>query len=237
MSGCIKDLNSKISKIWDENVQKRATDLEQNTDITYNTIIKPWVLKNISVMGIDKKKILDIGCGCGYLSNAVYNAGGKAISGIDISLKSINYAKAKYPQIEFSYQDFYTLSSDNQFDLCLAVMTVNNMPNIDAFFKKIYDILYDNGRLVFVIPHPVYWPLKHISLDEFCYLKQSNYNVNFSTKGEKNYSSPIMYFHRSMEAYINSILSSGLKIELFNEIAETDSDNVPDLLGIVLKKQ
>lgn len=103
------DEMERISYAWDMNVHIRANDLECGTDITYTNIILPWVLKEVSHHSTEKSTILDIGCGCGFLTNAIYQSGRFAIQGIDISTASIAYAKRKYPNIFFSEQDFYSL--------------------------------------------------------------------------------------------------------------------------------
>lgn len=229
--------NEQIAEAWDSNIQKRALDLETQTDTTYNTIIKPWVLQNSQKYISKNKKILDVGCGCGYLTNEIYQLGGKLVLGIDISSKSIDYAKKRYPLIDFQYEDFYNISKNEYYDLCFAIMTVNNMPNIYDFFIKAYDVLCDEGILFLVIPHPIYWPAKHIPKQDFTYFVKSGYKINFSTKGEKNYSSPIIYFHRPIEDYINAISSAGFSFEGFQEIIETANDHFPDLIGMILSKK
>ena len=76
-------INEKISRAWDRNVAVRAKDLEEGTDYSYIHIIKPWVLKETLRLTSETSTILDIGCGCGYLTNAIYVNGRHFITGID----------------------------------------------------------------------------------------------------------------------------------------------------------
>ena len=53
----------------------------------------PWVINTIEEnLGPDQKKILDVGCGAGFLSNAMAKAG-HAVSGLDMSEESLAVAK------------------------------------------------------------------------------------------------------------------------------------------------
>ncbi|MGI8634027.1 MAG: class I SAM-dependent methyltransferase, partial [Segetibacter sp.] len=55
------------------------------------------------------EKILDLGCGTGYLTNIIAEAGAK-VTGIDSSAEMIGKAKSEYPNLNFrvlSATDFY----------------------------------------------------------------------------------------------------------------------------------
>lgn len=230
------DEMERISYAWDMNVHIRANDLECGTDITYTNIILPWVLKEVSHHSTEKSTILDIGCGCGFLTNAIYQSGRFAIQGIDISTASIAYAKRKYPNIFFSEQDFYSLPLSKKYDICTAVMTLNNMPDMSAFFDVASKILYGGGSLIMVLPHPCFWTEKHISTSDFHYMIEKSYKISFSTKGRKDYNCPIFYFHRPIEAYLHSIREHGFSVACCKELVEGPTETTPDLLGIVLTK-
>lgn len=226
----------RISHAWDINVHIRANDLESGTDITYTNIILPWVLKEVSRYSTEKSAILDIGCGCGYLANAIYQSGRFDVQGIDISTASIAYAKKKYPNIAFVEQDFYSLPVEQKYDICLAVMTLNNMPDMAAFFDVASKILNGGGNLIMVLPHPCFWTEKHISTNDFHYMIEKSYKVPFATKGRKDYNCPIFYFHRPVEAYLRSIREYGFSVACCKELLENPTETTPDLLGIVLTK-
>lgn len=225
-----------ISRVWDSNIYIRANDLESGTDVTYANVILPWTLKEVSRLSTEKYSILDIGCGCGYLTNAIYQSGRPCVEGLDISPVSIAYAKKKYPHISFSKQDFYSIPLFQRYDLCLAVMALNNMPDMPTFFKVAHSILYNGGHLIIVLPHPCFWTEKHIANNTFCYMVEKSYRIPFSTKGRKDYDSPIVYFHRPIESYLNTIEEQGFCVALCQELVESPSETVPDLLGLVLTK-
>lgn len=230
------ELNRLIAESWNKNLHIRAEDIERKTDYTYHEVILPWVLNEILCRTPDNSSILDIGCGCGYLTNKIYESGRHNIVGIDLSDTSIKYAAAKYPHILFKNQDLYELNAHNCYNICLAVMLLNNIPDINKFFETIFQALTPNGLLICCMPHPCFWPHKHISDPRFQYTEASRFFLPFSTKGRKDYQSPVPYFHRSLESYYDSIQSSGLTIIDFCEHIEKENDKTPDILSFVLRK-
>lgn len=229
--------NRQIAKVWDLNLKTRAEDIEGGTDLTYTKVIMPWVLSQLSLFAKQGHRILDIGCGCGYLTNAAYETFGVSMTGIDISMNSIVYAKKKYPHIVFECRDLYDNAFETSYDSALAVMVLNNMPDLVSFFSTVYKIVKPGGRLVIVIPHPAFWTKQHLHDGSFLYMKESCYSIPFSTKGRSDYISEILYFHRPLSTYLNCIESTGFQIERICELCETVEQQNPDLLGIVIKKQ
>lgn len=230
------DYNDLISQRWDKNVTVRAADLENGTDYTYNTIIKPWVLKQLANFSQHENAVLDIGSGCGFLTNAMFRSGWTNILGVDISKRSVDYSRIKYPNITFIHQDFYQMIEKKQFDVCVAVMTVNNMPDADLFFKKISRCLRESGRIILMIPHPCFWPIKHIEASDFQYNTEAGYCKKFNTKGRNDYGAKVLFYHRPIEKYLHYLNLYGLKITKFDEITEKEGDKFPDILGIVATK-
>lgn len=229
-----KDLNIEISKSWGNNVKIRGEDLEQGTDFSYINVIQPWVLEQVLKYTTPDSWILDIGCGCGYLSNVIYENGRDKIVGVDISKESIEYAHEKYPTISFVCEDINKFASERKYDVCLAIMALNNIPCMKKFFCSVKHILLDVGKVILVVPHPCFWPQHHLTVDEYAYLDEKPYIYSFSTKGRKDYLSPIIFFHRTLESYVHCIYNSGFKIIKFQELIEYPEQKEPDILALEL---
>lgn len=232
----IENMNVKIAKGWDNNVLVRAQDLEKESDYSYTQIIKPWINNMIIKHSKETDKILDIGCGCGYLTNSIYEQRRYNILGIDLSPTSIDYAQKRYPKIEFLNQDIYAFPLKEKYDVALAVMVLNNVPNLTMFFEVVANCLESGGKFIVVIPHPYFWPEKHLKIRAFPYAKESFYQFQFSTKGRQDYSAQVFYFHRPLEQYLNTIRKTGFEILYCKELLELERDNTPDILGFILQK-
>lgn len=234
---CIDRFNILISRIWDDIVLKRANDIEEKSDYTYHHVIIPWVTDKIIEYTNNKSMILDIGCGCGYLTEHIYQQGRTNIIGMDISKISIEYARKKYPYISFKEEDFYKIDDKNHYDLCLGNMLVNNIPDIKLYFETVARILKHDGILILTIPHPCFWPERHICNQNYNYMQESYFRLPFATKGCHTYRTNVVYFHRPIERYLEECEEAGLSLLDYHEMTEITTDSKPDLLGLVLLKR
>ncbi len=221
---------------WDINVNIRRQDLEQGTDVTYVQVIKPWVIDKVLQISTEKSRILDTGCGCGYLTNAIYETGRKLLLGVDLSSLSIQCARKQYPYIPFICQNIYSYAPPEPIDNCIAVMTLNNLPDLDRYFTAVRDALTKGGKLIAVIPHPCFWPAGHLNGQEYSYFAERPYPYSFSTKGRKDYGAEITYYHRTMETYLRSIRENGFNVICWEELLDSSNKLTPDILGFVLEK-
>ena len=64
-----------------------------------------FILTEITALKRDKPKILDFGCGMGWLSNSLSKLG--KVTGIDLSPKGIERAKRQYPAVTFVAGDIF----------------------------------------------------------------------------------------------------------------------------------
>ena len=102
-------------------------------------------------------KILEIGCGIGKLSNSLYQKGFVNIVGTDISSKSINYGKTKYPQLDLKVMNGTKLEfQDGSFDVCLSFDLIEHLPDISEHFNEVNRILKPNGYYLFQTPNIIF---------------------------------------------------------------------------------
>lgn len=227
-------LNEQIKKSWDDNVIVRATDIETSTDESYLNLIVPWVTTKVFNKTNRDSNIIDVGCGCGYLTNAIYENDRNNITGVDISSGSIDYAKNKYPNVRFICDDICNINDKEKYDMCLAVMVLNNMADAPKFFEVAHNLLVNGGTMILVLPHPCFWPQQHLKNIDFAYSNEKYYEYLFATQGCQNYSSNVLYFHRKLETYLKYIKQSGFRIIDFHEITEISTKRNPDILCIEL---
>jgi 2-polyprenyl-3-methyl-5-hydroxy-6-metoxy-1,4-benzoquinol methylase len=210
----------------------RARDIESGFDKTYNNIIVPRVLDSISaIVGSNAVDILDIGCGCGFLTDKI----GKMhhTHGIDISAECIQYAMQRYNYASFEHCDIYQFRTDKRYDICTAIMVAHMLPDYDTFLKQIVDALNDSGKLIIVIPHPYYWATEKILSFEYAIERKYAYDFKISKSGKYW---EIDYYHRTMETYITRALNSGFLLSSFSELFEQKNGKeaqTPHLLELI----
>ncbi len=135
---------------WDSigfNIKKRRPFAITGYKNTVNLILKYIDIEN-------EKKILDIGCGDGVLSNLLSNEKKFKVYGIDLSKKAIDLAKERAnKEIEFSTGSAYELAfEDNYFDVIVASDVIEHLADVPKFMSEIKRVLKKDAILVLDTP-------------------------------------------------------------------------------------
>ncbi|HUC02126.1 MAG TPA: methyltransferase domain-containing protein [Candidatus Paceibacterota bacterium] len=142
----------KMASWWHAEARDRGV-YHQYTDID------PVVRKLLGT--VRGKKIIEIGCGNGYLSRIFARRGAK-VTALDISAEMVAIASAEEKKkplgIIYLHRDAAHLRGIKRgsFDLAVANMMFMDVSNIEAAIKEIGRILKPGGRLVFSILHPAF---------------------------------------------------------------------------------
>ncbi|HSZ86650.1 MAG TPA: methyltransferase domain-containing protein [Puia sp.] len=93
------------------------------------------------------ERILDLGCGTGYLTNLIAGSGAKVI-GIDNSVEMIEKAKAEYPEIDFEILSATDFHFAKKFDAVFSNAVMHWVLEKESAIDCMYENLKPNGRLV-----------------------------------------------------------------------------------------
>ncbi len=101
---------------------------------------------------LEKKKILDLGCGGGLLSETIANLGGN-VTGIDSSEELIRMAKER--AIKNKYKINYKKSTieqfakkKNKFDIIISLEVIEHVKDYKAFLDNIFKCLNPGGLII-----------------------------------------------------------------------------------------
>lgn len=112
----------------------------------------PWVAQEIeATSGPGKKRILDIGCGAGFLSNFLATKG-HLVSGIDASAPSLDLAKRMdcTASVEYTHADAYSLPySSGQFDVVCAMDFLEHVAQPERVVAEASRVLKPGGTFFF----------------------------------------------------------------------------------------
>ena len=112
---------------------------------------------------LDGAKVLDLGCGEGYVGRQLLARGAGSVTGIDISAEMVENAKAQIPEgsgdvLDYAVGDAWELAhfADDSFDLVVCVFLFNYLERaqMTATMKEVARVLRPGGRFVFAVPHP-----------------------------------------------------------------------------------
>jgi ubiquinone/menaquinone biosynthesis C-methylase UbiE len=206
-------------KRWDRFADSYAANHTEQGDIHKEVFLNPTLF---SLMGAVKdKKILDAGCGEGYFSRILAKSGA-TVTAVDYSSRMIEIAKSRTSndsQIDYKLGNCEDLNflEDTSFDLIVSNMVIQDLANYEKAFREMYRLLNDGSYFIFSILHPCFvtpesgWEKTedgeklHWNVDKYFY--EGPYEQRLWSK-EK-----ILFFHRTLTSYINTIIKTGFTLE------------------------
>jgi trans-aconitate methyltransferase len=93
------------------------------------------------------ERILDIGCGTGYLTNLIANAGA-FVTGMDNSIDMIAKARNEYPHLPFRLASVTDFDFNEPFDAMFSNAVLHWVTEKEQAIKSMYNNLKPGGRLV-----------------------------------------------------------------------------------------
>ena len=205
--------------------ETRLSELTQGIDNTFKNILEPFIYNNISKYiqtsqeNIANVDILDVGCGCGYLTASIAkNFSEINIAGIDISQSAISCAKSHF-NLNFRQQDIVNFNEGKKFDVVIYNMVLHNLQELEHSIWKTSILLKYKGIVLITIPHPAFWLTDKISRgkiilkDPFNYNVERFYQIPFQIKNGSQHQSMLNYYHRCLATYLNTFskyFSSGI---------------------------
>lgn len=110
------------------------------------------IVKN-KVSALDKRLILDAGCGDGRLCYELKNEKYKIV-GVDYSASAIAFARAFNPDTEFFIQDLRSLQLPYEFDIVILMEVLEHFvpDQIPAILSSLSSVLKADGKLLVTVP-------------------------------------------------------------------------------------
>jgi ubiquinone/menaquinone biosynthesis C-methylase UbiE len=144
----IRDFWNRIADDW--NIQ---VGLEGDSNRILNSDPVLWAFAG-NVRG---RKVLDAGCGTGYLSKQASDRGA-LVTGVDFSDRMIEIARANHPSIDFRVDSCTELRTvgDAQFDIVIANYVLMDIPELEATMHAFSRVLRNEGLAVLVFSHPCF---------------------------------------------------------------------------------
>ena len=179
---------------------------------TYSHLVVPALLERVGdVSGL---KVLDAGCGEGYVSRILSDRGAD-VTGIDISLSLIEFARVRDEQggIDYHAHDLSKLLPQYgaKFDLVVSNLVLNDVFDYLGFIDTISSVTRLNGHFVLSINNPYSAVIRD---------KVTNY---FDSGEWINYTYlEVPYFHRTLEDYMTAFLNAGFLLRGLSDVQPSE---------------
>lgn len=140
----------KLQEIW-----KQVPIDYYDKGIKINLLQKIWHNNKLRIfktllMNYHPKNIIDIGCASGTFTYQISKIFPNSnIIGMDSYKEVIDYAKEKYPSLEFTVADAHKLPfKDNSFDLTVCYETIEHVIDPRKVLTEIYRVTKVNGNII-----------------------------------------------------------------------------------------
>jgi len=106
---------------------------------------------------IRNKDVIDVGCGGGFMAEAMHRLGGRAV-GIDISSHAIAYARNRFPGVEFACEVLENFQNKGRiFDFVYCSEVIEHVPDAESFAAALAQICRVGGHLFVTTPDIGHW--------------------------------------------------------------------------------
>lgn len=204
-----KITNNQNIKAWTDATDYVIKKFTEDGDFYRQYVINPALF---SLLGnIKGKKVLDAGCGQGYLCRLLAIKGAK-VTGLEPAEGLINYAisREKEEKLDIRYikADLSKWSEmPDHFDIVVSNMVFMDIPDYINAIKNCITALKSKGKFVFSISHPCFdMPGKWE--EEKPYVKVSNYFSEYKIQNYIGFS-----FHHMLSTYVNILIENGCTIK------------------------
>ncbi|MCI4341453.1 MAG: class I SAM-dependent methyltransferase [Thermoplasmata archaeon] len=209
-------------------------------DLWHRALIDPVLFACIGTLPAGTR-VLDLGCGNGYIARRLSRAGARVV-GVDSGQRIIGLARARESVdplgIDYQCSDAGQLGflRTASFDLVVSNMALMDMADAAAPLREAGRVLKSGGRLVASICHPCFdtgfcaWSLERIERRSTVYRKVTGYRALAATTGPwvlpDGSEARTPYYHRPLSWYARALSDSGLLIRRLEEPAP-----LPELLS------
>ncbi len=183
------------------------------------------------------KRILDLGCGCGWFARWARQQGAGSVLGLDVSRNMLERARESTSDnaIEFRRIDLEeTEFPEDSFDLVFSALALHYIQNLPRIFNAVNRALREDGGFVFSIEHPIFTASRNAqwiaSIDGAktwpvdSYSDEGPRTTDWLAKGFTKQ-------HRTFSTVINALLGAGFHLTKIEEWGPTVEQcaNRPDL--------
>lgn len=196
---------------WDLNASSRDLELSTNDDPSYRAL-KNLIFSELAELGTPSgARVLDAGCGLGYLSDDLAEAGFQVVA-IDPSRESIDLAVRRNSKVAApstptfsvaSLQDFAQSAERHSFDVIIANMTLNSVEDLQGFMYSASRLLTQTGALVATIPNPRTYLQSRgdVDLNAVDLRVAQTLEVPFRIRNHEPHPAKVVFYHRPIRLY------------------------------------
>lgn len=184
-----------------------------------------WPAIKALLPDLNGKRVVDLGCGFGWVSRWMREQGADSVLGLDLSENMIQRAKAdtRDPKIEYQIADIETLELPKaSFDFAYSALTFHYIEDFGRLARMIHQAVVPGGHLVFTIEHPIFMAATHPHwiTDED---GRKTWPVNgYAIEGRRVtdwFADGVVKYHRTIGTILNTLIQAGFTVQAVEDFA------------------
>jgi SAM-dependent methyltransferase len=192
---------------WGATPREFLASLDPDGGFAKRHLINPFIF---ALLGdIDHKRILDAGCGQGYLSRLMADRGAEVV-GVEPAASLFDYAREREEKlrqgIRYVQADLAALPDLGAFDAVIASMVLCAIPNWRPAMKACVEALLPGGLFVLTLNHPCF-ELLATSWAKHGFMKVERYLHEYENVGPHGTD-----FNRPLSTYLNELSALGCSL-------------------------
>lgn len=244
------------TRCWDDNAENWHRFYGEN-DLNRCDLLDPIILEVLR--DVKGKRIMDAGCGDGYLSRKLAKLGA-SVTGVEISYKMLSFAVEEQKRTPLAI-DYHCAScsslpflSASTFDVIVTNNVIQDMADYQDAFREFSRLLKSGGMYLHIMNHPCFmtpvWGWERDDDGKKLYRKVDHYFKRgpfLCPWGPKSCMQPTVYWHRTLGDIMNELISCEFRI---NRVIEPeapecwkaehpermDGSRIPDFLILVCER-
>lgn len=233
---------------YEANLEVRQRQLQTGQDKAYEQIA--WSITEAILLAQENSpdkgscRIIDVGCGLGYVSSEIRRIPGSEVVGIDPIQKAVEQARLNHPDLKFYQsraQDFLRTMLTNgepHFDHSVLNMVLHSVPDEEVvdILAGLKPCLRPYGSINIVVPTQKWLQTKLIEVAKgqnmtqemgvpwvHQQLKKTQVEIPISTTDGEHWPYPVTVYNRTLDDYANMLYETGYGIsyEYIDEEAGT----------------
>ncbi len=118
---------------------------------------------------IQNATFLEIGCGTGFVLRAIGQSGNHRVSGAEIHVEGLKFARIRLPEVELIQLDATRMPFENAYDAIGAFDVLEHITEDEQVMKEVHKALKPGGHFYITVPqYPWMWSY----LDDLAYHKR-----------------------------------------------------------------
>jgi SAM-dependent methyltransferase len=187
------------------------------------------VMRAMLPTSLEGARVLDLGCGYGWISRWAEQAGAARVVAVDISERMLARAAdfAAGGRIEYVCADLDRFQPSGRFDVVVSSLTLHYLADINRLLAATAATMPSGARLVVSCEHPIYLAPADPRFSEgpqFSEWPVSRYHVEGERRTNWLGAAGVVKYHRKIDTYFRSLTDAGFEVTDLVEWGPSDDD-------------